>query len=105
MRASLAPVRAVTLGVLVALALAGCGGDSARDRGDSTLGSGDSEPDSFVVGAVDDAVRHPGPTLKQLREAGFEAVGATSYWQPGLTEPTSDELAALRDVAARADGL
>ena len=105
-------MRAVTLGVLVALALAGCGGDSARDRGDSTLDggdstldSGDSERDSFVVGAVDDAVRHPGPTLKQLREAGFEAVGATSYWQPGLTEPTSDELAALRDVAARADGL
>jgi hypothetical protein len=119
-------VRAVTLGVLVALALAGCGGDSARDggesrrdggdsardrgdstrdRGDSTRDGGDSATDTFVVGAVDDAVRHPGPTLEQLREAGFESVGATSYWQPGLTAPTSEELASLRDVATRANGL
>lgn len=97
-------MRAVTLGVLVALALAGCGGDSKRDRGATTRPSADSEPDSFVVGAVDDAVRHAGPTLEQLRGAGFGAVGTTSYWQPGLIAPTSEELATLRDVAARADG-
>ena len=96
-------MRAVTLGVLIALALAGCGGDSARDRGATTRHSPDSEPDSFVVGAVDDAVRHAGPTLEQLHEAGFEAVGTTSYWQPGLTAPTPEELATLRNFAARAD--
>ncbi len=56
------------------------------------------------MGAVDDAVRHPGPTLDQLREAGFGAVGVTSFWQPGLSAPTPEELGVLRDVAARADG-
>ncbi len=98
-------MRGVTLGVLVALSLAGCGGDSARDRGDSRRDGGDSATDGFVVGAVDDAVRHAGPALDQLREAGFGAVGTTSYWQPGLTAPTPEELATLRDVAARADGM
>jgi len=82
-------VRGVTIAVLVALSLTGCGGDSAED--------------SFVVGAVDDVVRHPGPALEQLREAGFGAVGITSFWQPGLTAPAAEELAVLRDVAARAD--
>jgi hypothetical protein len=81
------------LTVLVALALAGCGGDSA----------GDSADGGFLVGAVDDVVRHPGPALDQLREAGFRAVGITSYWQPGLTAPTAEELGVLRDVAARAE--
>ena len=57
---------------LAALALAGCGASN---------GNGD-EP--LLVGAVDDAVRHPGPTLGQLQEAGFGAVGITSFWQPGL---------------------
>ncbi|MDX6439483.1 MAG: hypothetical protein QOF45_2066 [Gaiellaceae bacterium] len=83
-------MRGVTLAVLAVLALAGCGGDSADD--------------GFLVGAVDDAVRHPGPALDQLRDAGFRGVGITSYWQPGLTAPTAEELGVLRDVAARADG-
>ena len=82
-------MRGVTIAVLIALSLAGCGGDSADD--------------GFVVGAVDDAVRHPGPALDQLREAGFGAVGVTSFWQPGLSAPTPEELGVLRDVAARAD--
>ena len=50
----------------------------------------------FLVGAVDDAVRHPGPALAQLQDAGFGAVGITSFWQPGLTAPTGEELAVLR---------
>ena len=83
-------MRGVTITVLAVLFVAGCGGDSAHD--------------SFVVGAVDDAVRHPGPVLDQLHEAGFGAVGITSFWQPGLSAPTPEELAVLRDVAARADG-
>jgi hypothetical protein len=40
-----------------------------------------------------------------LREAGFGAVGITSVWQPGLAAPAPDELATLRSVATRADGL
>ena len=59
-------------------------------------------PDTFVVGAVDDAARHRGPVLGQLADAGFDALGITSYWEPGLSAPTADELAVLRDVAARA---
>jgi hypothetical protein len=81
-------VRAVTLVVLVVLALPGCGGDSSQG--------------TFLVGAVDDGVRHPGPALEQLRDAGFGAVGITSYWQPGLTAPTAEELKVLTDVARRA---
>ena len=59
----------------------------------------------FLVGAVDDSVRHAGPALEQLRAAGFRAVGITSYWQPGLTAPSEEELATLRDVAERAGDL
>ncbi len=58
--------------------------------------------DTFVVGAVDDAARHRGPVLRQLAEAGFGALGITSYWEPGRSRPTSAELAVLRDTAARA---
>jgi hypothetical protein len=73
---------------LAALTLAGCGGGS------------DQEP--FLVGAVDDAVRHPGPVFDQLQEAGFGAVGITSYWQPGLSAPDPAEIAAIRGVIDRA---
>ena len=83
-------MRGVTITVLAALLVAGCGGDSADG--------------SFVVGAVDDVVRHPGLALDKLREAGFDAVGVTSFWQPGLSAPTPEELGVLRDVAGRADG-
>jgi hypothetical protein len=61
-----------------------------------------SEGDSFVVGAVDDAARHRGPMLGQLAEAGFGALGITSYWEPGRTRPTGEELRVLRDTATRA---
>jgi hypothetical protein len=71
---------------LAALTLAGCGGND--------------EP--FLVGAVDDRVRHPGPSLDQLEDAGFKAVGITSFWQPGLSAPTPEEVAALRGVVERA---
>jgi hypothetical protein len=55
-----------------------------------------------VVGAVDDAARHPGPVLGQLADAGFGALGITSFWEPGLSAPAAGELATLRDVARRA---
>jgi hypothetical protein len=54
---------------------------------------------------VDDVVRSAGPALGQLRDAGFGAVAVTSFWEPGLSAPTAEELAVLRDVGARADGL
>ena len=57
---------------------------------------------TFVVGAVDDAARHPGPVLGQLADAGFGAVGITSYWEPGLSAPSAEELATLQDTVARA---
>ena len=47
-------------------------------------------------------MRHPGPALEQLRDSGFEAIGITSFWQPGLSAPAAEELAVLEDVAARA---
>ena len=59
----------------------------------------------FLVGAVDDAVREPGPKLEQLREAGFGAIGITSLWQPGLAAPPPGEVDVLQNVAERARGL
>jgi hypothetical protein len=57
----------------------------------------------LVVGAVEDDVR--APTLIEaearmtgFRVAGFRAVRVTSYWTPGLTHPTDDELRVLRNV-------
>jgi hypothetical protein len=79
--------------VVAALALAGCGGN---DQASDPPGS------AFVVGAVDDAARHPGPVLDQLAAAGFGALGITSFWEPGLSIPVAEELATLRDVASRA---
>jgi hypothetical protein len=73
---------------LAALILAGCGGGSPEG--------------TFLVGAVDDAVRHPGPALDRLHDAGFGAVGITSFWQPGLSAPPEEEIAALRGVVERA---
>jgi len=58
--------------------------------------------DRFVVGAVDDAARHPGPMLDQLADAGFGALGITSYWDPGRAAPTEEERRVLRDTTARA---
>ncbi|MBA2331864.1 MAG: hypothetical protein H0V94_03635 [Actinobacteria bacterium] len=40
--------------------------------------------------------------LGQLAAAGFGALGITSYWEPGLSAPSAEELEVLRDVAARA---
>jgi hypothetical protein len=72
---------------LAALTLAGCGGND--------------EP-RFLVGAVDDAVRHEGPALSQLEDAGFGAVAITSQWQPGVEAPSEEEIAVIRGVVERA---
>jgi len=57
---------------------------------------------ALVVGAVDDAARHRGPVLGQLADAGFDALAITSYWEPGRSRPTRQELGVLREVALRA---
>ena len=63
-----------------------------------------SGPDGtpLLVGAVDDVVRHEGPALEQLHDAGFRAVGITSYWQPGFSAPPAEEIGVLRSVVERA---
>ena len=66
--------------LLAAALLGGCGGDG-------------SDRPALLVGAVDDSVRHEGPALEQLQEAGFGAVGITSFWQPGLSAPPPEEIA------------
>ena len=43
-------------------------------------------------------MRHDAAALDQLHEAGFAAVGITSFWQPGVDAPTEEEVAALRSV-------
>ena len=92
---------------LAALALAGCGGNDPEPAATSSARTGAATTEApplepFLVGAVDDAVRHDGPALERLREAGFRAAGITSFWQPGLSAPTAEELATLRGVAERA---
>ena len=53
-----------------------------------------------MLDAVDDRVRSDAQAFEQLLAAGFEAVGVTSMWTPGLTEPSVDEVATLGRVAA-----
>ncbi|MGI9112230.1 MAG: hypothetical protein ACR2GT_08565 [Gaiellaceae bacterium] len=106
-------MRPALAALLLAVVLAGCrdGGESAgtdtvadtvTETVADTVTEPDAESDAFVVGAVDDAARQQGPVLGQLAAAGFGAVGITSYWEPGLSAPTAEELGVLRDVAARA---
>jgi hypothetical protein len=57
----------------------------------------------LVVGAVEDDLRAPTlveaeARMMSFRLAGFRAVRITSYWRPGLTTPTDDELRILRNV-------
>lgn len=66
----------------------------------------------MTLGAAEDAVRAPDLVtakvkMTELRLAGFTAVRVTSNWRPGLTAPTADELATLRNVetAARLSGV
>lgn len=61
----------------------------------------------LFVGALEDAVKLPDPKLADERvalasRAGFNALGITTLWTPGQTEPDPGELAILNDVAAAA---
>ena len=84
------------LGAVVALAAPGL----------ATAGPG------LVVGAVEDDVRastlvEAEAKMAAFRLSGFRAVRVTSYWTPGLTRPSDDELRVLRNVgdAALANGV
>ena len=66
----------------------------------------------LVVGAVEDDVRAASAVeaearMATLRVAGFRAVRVTSFWLPGRTAPSDDELIVLRNVsdAARRNGM
>jgi hypothetical protein len=60
-----------------------------------------------VVGAVEDDVRAPSLVEAQtkmtlFRLAGFRAVRVTSFWTPGQSRPTDNELRVLESVAGAA---
>src|SRR6186713_873911 len=90
------PLLLAALGAVVALAAPGL----------ATAGPG------LVVGAVEDDVRastlvEAEAQMASLRLSGFRAVRVTSYWTPGLTRPSDDELRVLRNVgdAAMVNGI
>jgi hypothetical protein len=61
----------------------------------------------LVVGAVAEDVRAPTlveaqASMTLLRIAGFRAVRMTSFWTPGLTSPSENELRVLQSVAGAA---
>ena len=61
----------------------------------------------MVLGTADDVVRTPDlvsakAQMTMRRLAGFRSVRITSIWQPGLSAPTANELAALRIVEGAA---
>src|SRR6187401_273927 len=81
------PLLLAALGAVIALVAPGL----------ATAGPG------LVVGAVEDDVRastlvEAEARMTSLRLDGFRAVRVTSYWTPGLTRPTDDELRVLRNV-------
>ena len=57
----------------------------------------------LVVGAVEDDLRastlvEAEARMLSFRLAGFRVVRVTSYWRPGLTKPSDDELRIVRNV-------
>jgi hypothetical protein len=62
----------------------------------------------LIAGAADDDARASSlveaeAKMATLRLAGFRAVRVISYWTPGSTAPTDDELAVLENVGAAAE--
>src|SRR5512132_311 len=61
----------------------------------------------MALGTADDVVRAPDlpgakAQMTMLRLAGFRSVRISSIWRPGLSAPTADELAVLRNVEGAA---
>ena len=90
--------RAALIALVGALALiaAGCGRSSAT-------------PDTFVVGAVEDAAKSGPADAKMLlaRQAGYRAIVLSAVWTPPLEAPPAAELAALEKavIAAATNGI
>ncbi len=63
---------------------------------------------SMLVGAAEDQVRHESLTeakakMDLMRLAGFDTVRVTSIWDPSQTQPTSNEVTVLSNVAQAAE--
>ena len=84
--------------VLLAALATAFGAVALADPGPAEAGPG------LVVGAVEDEVRASSlveaeAKMAIFRLSGFRAVRVTSYWRPGQSRPTDEELAVLRNVA------
>ena len=76
--------------------LAGCGPQGSGEEGNR-----------IFVGALEDVVKQPDAKVADERvrlaqEAGFDALGITTPWSPGQTEPKPGELQLLRNIATAA---
>jgi hypothetical protein len=88
-------LRPLALAAALLVLLAGCG----------PLGSGDGH--EIFVGALEDVVKQPDLATTEQRvqlakDAGFDALGITTPWAPGQTEPEPAELQLLQNVATAA---
>jgi hypothetical protein len=84
--------------VLLAALATALGAVALADPGPAEAGPG------LVVGAVEDEVRASSlveaeAKMAIFRVSGFRAVRVTSYWRPGQSRPTDEELAVLRNIA------
>ena len=90
--------RAALLALVAALAVAAAG-----------CGRSAETPDTFVVGAVEDAAKSGHADAKMLlaRQAGFRAIVLSAVWTPPLEAPPAAELAALENavIAAATNGI
>ena len=65
---------------------------------------GDDTGHDIFVGALEDVVKHPDPAesqrrVRQASAIGFDALGITTPWAPGQTEPDPTQLQMLKNVA------
>jgi hypothetical protein len=75
-----------------------CGLCALFAPGGATAGPG------LIVGAVEDDLRagslvEAETRMTEFRLSGFRAARVTSYWQPGQSRPSDDELQVIRNVA------
>jgi hypothetical protein len=90
-------LRPLALAAALLVLLAGCG----------PVGSGEADGREIFVGALEDVVKQPDLATTEQRvqlakDAGFDALGITTPWAPGQTEPEPGELQLLRNVATAA---
>jgi hypothetical protein len=69
---------------------------------------GEETGHEIFVGALEDVVKDPDPAetrrrVQQASAAGFDALGLTTSWAPGQTEPDPTQLLMLQNVADAAE--